>query len=710
MFNLNSSDIQEKIKILQEAERKYRSIFENAVYGIFRTTPEGYYLEANPSLARIYGFEHPDIMMRYFRDIKHQLYLEPTRRDDFKLLMDIHGEVFNFESPIRKKDGSIIWISENARAEKNESGEIMYYEGTVVDITERKKIESELNKQQVYYKQLFENTPQAIVLIDNNRNVVEANKSFEKLFGYRAIDIKGFGIRSFIVPDEMMTECESYRKNVLNGNIVKKETLRYSKNKRLIPVLMLAIPVIIDNFVQGIYYIYEDITERKAYEEAIIRKAFYDSLTGLPNRTLFMDRLKRAIERGKRRNDYRFAVIMIDLNKFKLVNDTLGHLAGDRLLINIAKVLESSIRAIDTAARLGGDEFALILEELKDRSELLAIVERIQCLMQKPINIGCKDIVSSGSIGIVWKTQEYKNPEEILRDADIAMYKAKEQAESYIFFNSYMQREIAEKTAIETDLREALNKNEFKLHYQPIISLNSGLLDGFEALLRWYHPIRGIIPPVKFIPLAEETGLIIPIGNWVLKEACKQLKYWDGLYAKDDFLSISVNVSCKQFMQSNFIEQVKDILNQTSINPNRLWLEITESVIINDYTVVINTMKCLKNMGIRLSIDDFGTGYSSLNYLCELPVDCLKIDRSFISNQKELSNNLHIVKTIINMAKTLGLKVVAEGVEDISQLTDLKKNQCDKAQGYYFSKPLDVESAGILIAKMVTSNQFNQNI
>ncbi|MBF0225621.1 MAG: EAL domain-containing protein [Desulfobacterales bacterium] len=707
----NLFGIHRKIKNLEEAERKYRGIFENAVEGIFRTSPEGHYLEVNPALSRMYGFQSSKEMIRYFKDIKNQLYVEAYRRDEFKRLMDTNGEVVNFESPIRKKDGSIIWISENARAEHNEDDEILYYEGTVVDITERKKIEEELNKQQMFYKQLFENSPQAIVLIDGNRNVVESNKSFENLFGYRAVDIKGFGIRSFIVPDNMITECENYRKNVLNGNVVRKETLRCNKDGRLIPVLMLAIPVIINNLVQGTYYIYEDITDRKSYEEMITRQAFYDSLTSLPNRTLFMDRLKHAIERSKRRNDYKFSVVMMDLNKFKLVNDTLGHIAGDNLLRHIAKILESSIRSIDTAARLGGDEFALILEELKDRNDLLIVIERIQCLMHDTVNICGKDIISSGSMGIVCDTQDYINAEEILRDADIAMYKAKEQGEIYIFFNSYMQKEIIEKATIETDLRDALNKNEFKLHYQPIISLTSGLLDGFEALLRWNHPDRGSIPPYKFIPVAEETGLIIPIGTWVLKEACKQLKCWDELYTLNDALSVSINVSCKQFMQSNFIDSIISILEQTNVNPNRIWLEITESVIIKDYDAVIKTMKMLKNIGIKLSIDDFGTGYSSLNYLCELPVDSLKIDRSFISNQKNSANNLHIVKTIINMAKNLGLKVVAEGVEDSEQLINLKENQCDKVQGYYFYKPLDVENAGKLLQKCLKKEvHFNEII
>ncbi|MDQ7830219.1 MAG: EAL domain-containing protein [Desulfovibrionaceae bacterium] len=674
---------------LRGAERKFRSIFENAVEGIFQTTPAGRYMDVNPSLARIYGFATPAELIEHFKDIKNQLYVDPGRRDDFVRIMDAYNEVWNFESRIRKKGGEIIWISENARAIFNEEGEIDHYEGTVVDVTERKRAEEALEAQRAYFRQLFENSPQAIILIDSNRNVLDANKGFEELFGYRAADMKGFGMRSFIVPEELLAECENFRAAILSGSTVQRETLRRHRDGRLIPVSMIGFPVKSGEAAGGVVYIYQDISERRAFEEQITHQAFHDSLTQLPNRSLFAERLQRALARSRRRSDYQYAVLMIDLDKFKAVNDSMGHAAGDMLLVEIAARLKSCMRSVDTVARLGGDEFAVILEEFKIKREVLTVAERIQETLRRPCTICGNEVYPGASIGIVLRTKEYDSAEDVLRDADIAMYRAKESGKPYMIFDRRMHKEILEIISLEAELRDALAKGELVLHYQPIVNVDTRALEGFEALVRWNHPLRGIVPPAKFIPLAEETGIILPLGRWVIIEACRQLGHWQKTIPGAERLSVSVNVSCRQFVRDGLVEYVAQVLEETGLDPSRLKLEITESVLMQDTSHSIHELNRLKALGVRIAVDDFGTGYSSLSYLRQLPIDHLKIDRSFISGSDNAEDNIQIVKSIITLARNLGLTVIAEGVEREDQFARLQNVRCDKAQGYMFSRPVD---------------------
>ncbi|MFZ5812661.1 MAG: sensor domain-containing protein [Thermodesulfobacteriota bacterium] len=679
--------------LLRGAERKYRSIFENAVEGIFQTTPAGRYLDVNPSLVRIYGFSSPAELIEHFRDIKNQLYVDPGRRDDFVRIMDQRHEVWNFESRVRKKDGEIIWISENARAISDESGGVDHYEGTVVDITKRKRAEEALEAQRAFFRQLFEMSPQAIVLIDEKRNVLDANKGFEKLFGYRAADIQGFGVRAFIVPEELLTECENVRASILAGNTMQKETVRRHRDGRLIPVSMIGFRVKSGEAAGGVVYIYQDISERKAFEEQITHQAFHDALTGLPNRSLFAERLERALARARRRDDYQYAVLMIDLDKFKAVNDSLGHAAGDHLLREIAARLTSCMRSVDTVARLGGDEFAVILEEFRAKREVIAVAERIQETLRRPCLVCGSEVFPGASVGIVLRTKEYTSSEDILRDADIAMYRAKEMGRPYLIFDRRMHKEILEAISLEAELREAMVHDQMVLHYQPIVNVDSRGLEGFEALVRWNHPTRGIVPPGKFIPLAEETGIILPLGRWVISEACRQVGLWQRTIPGAERLSVSVNVSCRQFARDGLVEHVAQVLEETGLDPARLKLEITESVLMRDTARSIHELKRLKALGVRIAVDDFGTGYSSLSYLRQLPIDHLKIDRSFISGSDNVEDNVKIVTSIISLARNLGLTVIAEGVEREDQFARLQSVRCDKAQGYMFSRPVDGDAA-----------------
>jgi Amt family ammonium transporter len=686
-----------------EQHQRYRSLFNNALEGIFLTTPDGRYLDVNPTLARIYGFASPRELITYFKDIKHQLYVKPERRDEFITSLARDNKVIGFESQVRKRNGEIIWISENARAVYDDSGTVSYFEGTVMDITTRKQTELELEVQRAFFSQLFANSPQAIVIIDTQRNVVNCNHGFEQLFGYRAVDIIGFGMRALIVPEELMIECENLRNTILGGETVQCETQRRHRKGTLIPVDMIGFPIRVGSENNGIIYIYQDISERKSFEEQITHQAFHDALTGLPNRSLFGERLQRALERSRRRSELYYAVLMIDLNKFKAVNDSLGHPAGDQLLIEVAKRLSICVRSVDTVARLGGDEFAIILEEFTARSELLKVARRMHSILCEPFSLYGNDITPGASIGIVPKIAEYTSAEDVLRDADIAMYRAKQQGKGIVLFDKKMHLELVESISLEAELREVVSNGGLTLHYQPIVSVFDERLQGFEALVRWNHPLRGMVPPDKFIPLAEETGLIIDLGKWVMSEACRTLKDWQNTFAAAQCLTMSVNVSCRQFVKPGLVEHVMEVLAQNKLNPANLKIEVTESVIMHDVSRAVTELNRLRALGVQIAIDDFGTGYSSLAYLRRMPIDHLKIDRSFISGFEEgTKENDQIVRSIISLARSLGLGVIAEGVEHRDQLERLRLLHCDQAQGFMFSRPVDQSKAQELVRHSCT--------
>ncbi len=447
-----------------------------------------------------------------------------------------------------------------------------------------------------------------------------------------------------------------------------------------------------------------EITERRIAEAKLIHDAFHDSLTGLPNRLLFIERLGRVIQRSKRLKDYFFAVLFLDLDRFKVVNDSLGHLLGDQLLIAFVRRLEVCLRSIDTVARLGGDEFVILLDGIKDISDATQIADRIQKELTLPFNLDGHEVFISTSIGIALSTTGYDQPEEVLRDADTVMYRAKALGKArHEVFDKDMHARAVELLQLENDLRRSLERQELQVYYQPVVSLKTGRIDSFEALVRWQHPCRGMVSPADFIPIAEETGLIVPIGYWVLNEACRQISVWQKLDPARSPLTISVNFSGKQFSQPNLIKQIANILEETNLDGSSLKLEITESVLIESAESAAAMLLQLKKLGVEVYIDDFGTGYSSLSYLHRFPIDALKIDRSFI-NRMGSYENLEIVQTIMTMAHNLDMSVVAEGIETEQQLIQLTQLQCEYGQGYFFSKPLNSEAAGALINKTWSLN------
>ena len=446
----------------------------------------------------------------------------------------------------------------------------------------------------------------------------------------------------------------------------------------------------------------QEISDRQRAEEELLHSAFHDSLTGLPNRALFMDRLGHAVERAKRRENYLFALLFLDLDRFKVVNDSLGHMAGDQLLLAIASRITACLRSADTLARLGGDEFTILLEDIKDLSDAKRVANRIHEELMLPFNLSGNEVFTSASIGIALSATVYDRPEQLLRDADTAMYQAKARGKArHEVFDIAMHASAIALLQLETDLRRALERQEFRIYYQPIVSLLSGRIKGFEALVRWQHPERGLVSPTEFIPVAEETGLMIPIGWWVFHEACRQMHLWQVQFPANPPLTISVNLSDKQFSQPNLSEQIEKILHETSLDPRSLKLEITESVIMENAESATTMLSQLRSLGVQLYMDDFGTGYSSLSYLHRFPLDMLKIDRSFVSRMGVGDENSEIVRAIVTLAHNLSMNVTAEGVETTEQLALLQVLQCEYGQGYFFSKPVDAEAAAVLIAEQL---------
>lgn len=444
----------------------------------------------------------------------------------------------------------------------------------------------------------------------------------------------------------------------------------------------------------------KEISEHQKTQNRLLHMASHDALTNLPNRVLFMNRLIQALQRTQREPNYQFGVLFLDCDRFKVVNDSLGHFAGDRLLIAIARRLKTHLSSTDMLARFGGDEFTILLENIQDIDDASRLAQKIQTSMSWPFQFEEQELFINASIGIVVGDKTYEQPEHLLRDADIAMYQAKAKGKArYQIFDIEMHRRAQQRLELETDLRRALHRQEFLLYYQPIISLATGRINGFEALLRWHHGQKGLISPGDFIPAAEETGLIVPIGLWVLKEACQQLKSWQDQGLVQRIIKMSINLSVKQFSQLNLIQNIDKIILQTQLNSSYLKLEITESAIMEHPESAAELLQQLRDRDIQLSIDDFGTGYSSLSYLHRFPLHNLKIDRSFIKRMSETRQNLEIIQAIITLAHHLNMTVTAEGVETAAQLSLLKNLGCEEGQGYFFARPLDANAAQALLAE-----------
>ncbi|MGF1481810.1 MAG: EAL domain-containing protein [Cyanophyceae cyanobacterium] len=576
----------------------------------------------------------------------------------------------------------------------------------------------------------------AIFRLEFNGNIASWNAGAQKITGYQASEIIGRHFRCFYPaadieqgkPEQALQTAAATGRFEDEGWRVRQDGTQFWGNTIITSLSG-------RDGIRGFVQVTQDLTERKQAQAALVRAAaaeattqklaaeiqerqqleskllhlaFHDVLTGLPNRAWFIKRLEQALRQSQQRPPYHFAVLFLDLDRFKVINDSLGHLTGDKLLCAIAQRLKGCVSQ-GTVAHLGGDEFTVLLEEIPDGSVAVQVAEQIQTALASPFILEKQEVFTSISIGIVERQAHYRQPEELLRDADIAMYRAKNQGRArYSVFNTAMHAQAVERLQLETDLRRAIEQENFQVYYQPIMALSTQQITGFEALVRWHHPERGLIAPDVFIPIAEDIGLIVAIDSWVLREACRQLRQWQRQFPAKQ-LTISVNLSVKQFQHPNLVAKVTQILQETNILPHRLKLEITESVLIENAQSAAVTFLKLKALGVQLCMDDFGTGYSSLSYLHYFPFNNLKIDRSFIHNLKNSQKNAEIVQAIVSLASALEMTVTAEGIETHEQLTSLETLPCEFGQGYLFAKPVDsIEAEKLLDAENTGTKQLGR--
>ncbi len=557
---------------LAAAEQRYRSIFENAIEGIFQATVEGHYLSANPALARIYGYASPKALIQAMQDSSRQLYVDPARRSEFLRLMREQGYVTDFELQVYRSDGTVIWTAESARAVRGAGGTVSYFEGSV-----------------------------------------------------------------------------------------------------------------------------EDITDRKRYQAELEHQASHDALTGLPNRTLLEDRVEQAIGHAQRRSQIA-VVAFVDLDHFKVINDSLGHATGDEVLVRIAERLRATLRETDTVARHGGDEFVLVLGEQPHVGAVVTLIERVIAEIARPVLVDGHELVVTCSLGLAVYPNDGADVATLLRNADAAMYSAKDQGRNtFEFYAPSMNLAALERLAMETTLRRSVERDELDVHYQPRVAIATGRIIGVEALVRWQVKTGAFVPPAQFISIAEDSNLIGALGENVLRAACRQGREWHARgYA--DFL-VSVNLSARQFRGGALVPTIARVLRESGLKPSCLELELTEGSIMGHDEAFGAMFQELKALGVRLAIDDFGTGYSNLSYLARFPLDTLKIDRTFVSNVTEMPQAASLAKAVVSLGHSLGLTVVAEGVETAAQLRFMREQGCDEMQGYYISPPVPAAELDALLAR-----------
>jgi diguanylate cyclase (GGDEF)-like protein/PAS domain S-box-containing protein len=696
-----------RFKIAEEslrfAEEKYRGIFENAVEGIYQSAPDGRFLSVNVSLSRILGYESPVHLIHAIRNVATDVYLDPQAHRDFRAVVDREGSVKDFESRVRRRDGSEIWVSENAHAVKDPSAKILFYEGTVEDVTARRMAQEALVRSEERY---------ALAALGSNGGLWEWDLVAQRMFyslrwaqilGLRESDLKG-------TPNEWFDRVHPRDVDLFNQEIaghLSGKTPHFECEFRILHsdgayrwVLSRGMARMGDGGApERMAGSLEDITSRKRAEEQLMQGALYDGLTGLPNRALFLDRLRRAISRAqKTANGQYVGVLHLDIDRFKVINDSLGHEAGDELILAVGRALEESIHARDTLGRLGGDEFAILMEGYQDINVFPRMAEQIVQRLTQPIRIRQQEVFVSLSIGIAVSERLQDHPDDLLRDAETAMYRAKSQGRGrHVVFNQGMHEFATAHLQLETSLRRAVERQEFCVYYQPILDIADGTVAGFEALVRWQNPTKGIVSPAVFIPLAEETGLIVEIGRQVLRESCRQFMSWRESNEAARRMFLSVNLSVRQFTLPDIVDQIRTVLFDTGMPGERLKLEITESVILDSSSAASDKLNALRDLGVQLSIDDFGTGYSSLSYLHQFPFDNLKIDRSFVSRMADAPERAAIVRTIVHLAKSLSMDAIAEGIETQAQLLGLRAMGCRYGQGFLFSKPVPAPEAEALL-------------
>lgn len=679
---------------LKENEERYRNLFENANDIVYVHDLKGNYISINKAAEKIFGYKHKEMLKMNMSQVVVPEDLEFARQKLAEKVADVKSSTYEITG--LSKDGQHIPLEVN-NCGIYEDGQLVAVQGIARDITSRKRTQEALKDSETRFRDLFENANDLIYTHDLQGNFTSLNRAGEIITGYKREEALQMNIAQVVAPDYLVLARQMTLRKV-TGELPTSYELKIVKKDGGQATLELSTQLIFkDGKPVGVQGIARDITARKRAEEQLQYNALYDTLTDLPNRAHFMKQLGLAVERAEIEKRFQFAVLFLDLDRFKVINDSLGHVTGDKLLIGIAERLKSCVRPSDVIARLGGDEFTILLT-IKGEADAIQVAERLQQKLTKPFKLGNYEVFTSASIGIIISDDMRRKPEDYLRDADTAMYRAKEAGKArYEVFDRKMHVQNVNLLRVETDLRRAIERGEFRVYYQPIVSLETGEVLEFESLIRWEHPERGMILPNDFICIAEETGLIIPIGKWILEESCRQLKEWQKDFQTEQLLSISVNLSAKQLMHPSLMAQVKEVLKKTAINPHSLKLEVTETTVMENSETALNVLSELRNLGIRLSTDDFGTGFSSLSYLHRFPFERLKIDRSFINKMDSDPKSSEIVRTILMLAQNLNIETVAEGIENGKQLRQLTELGCNFGQGFLFSKPVSAEDARKLI-------------
>ncbi|MEH2315668.1 GGDEF domain-containing response regulator [Nostoc sp.] len=697
-FNIEISISKHRIQTkLKQSEQWLNTILKSIGDGVITSDAFGAVTFINPAAEIMTGWKYADAFGKQVTEVfnitdeKTRTKIESPIRQVLESGVTVH---LPEQTMLIARNGAEILINDSIAPIKDDDGKITGAVLVFQDITERKQVLETLARHQQEFKALVEHAPDIISRFNTQLRYVYVNPAIKKVTGISPETFIGKTNAELNLPSEF---CGIYDHKLQQVFQTKQETeFEYSLaialetehyHTRLVPELAS------DGSVYFVMSIAHNITALKVAQAQLIHDAFHDVLTGLPNRALFMERVERALMSAKRRVDYIFAVLFLDLDRFKVVNDSLGHMIGDQLLTALARILENCLRAGDTVARLGGDEFTILLDNLSNIDDVIRVVERIHQALTSAFKLSGNEVFTTVSIGIALSNPSYNLPEELLRDADIAMYHAKALGKArHQIFDSTMYSQVTKLLELEMALQRGVERREFLIHYQPIILLETYKIIGFEALVRWQHPEHGLVFPDNFISVAEETGLIIPISYWVLGEACRQMHAWQRQFPADPPLRISVNISTKQFSQSGLIEQIKQIIQETGLEGSNLKLEITESVLMENIQSLPFILLQLQEMNIELHLDDFGTGYSSLSYLQRFSSTGLKIDRSFIAKIGTNGENLEIIQAIITLAQSLNKDVIAEGIETAEQLAQLRAMKCKYAQGYFFCKPLDSKS------------------
>jgi diguanylate cyclase (GGDEF)-like protein/PAS domain S-box-containing protein len=681
---------------LREAEERYRTLVETVPAVTYTDRAVGSYPDlavyTSPQIEELVGYS-----VQEWLDPERVLWEERLHPEDRTWVLTAEersrasGEPFSEEYRLLAKDGSVVWVRDEAVLLRNEAGEPLYWQGVLVDVTDRKEAEEALRESEERLRRLADAALEGILVTDEGV-ILEANRALTDMLGYEASDVVGRSAVEFIAPEHR----ELVRQKIASGNEEPYEIIGVSKDGTLL-----------DLEVRGRAYSYQgrkvrvtavrDITERKKVEKRLEHQAFHDALTDLPNRQLLLDRLGHALRRTRRRRGRRVAALLMDLDNFKSINDSLGHEVGDLLLVVVAERLKRLLRPEDTLARFGGDEFVVLLEHVEGADVPVRVAKRIIEELRDPFVLEGREVYTRASIGIAIGEARTKDPGDLLRNADTAMYLAKDEGSGYKVFDTAMGHRAIDRLEAENDLRRAVEQEEFVVHYQPIVSLQTGEIFAVEALVRWEHPERGLLNPDEFVSLAEDSDLVVPMGEQVLRAACFRAKEWQEAHPRTPPLVMSVNLSARQLSRPDLAETVEGILKETELEGSCLTLDVTETVYVRTLAGNTATLDRLRDLEARIFIDDFGVGYSSLAYLKRLPADALKIDRSFVKGLGEDVEDTAIVHMIIELAHTLGLEVIAEEVETNEQVALLKEMGCNMAQGYHFTKPLPPEEIPALL-------------